>query len=100
MIVLLVLIVALGAIVIMGSRKRKWYKVYLANDEVRLLYRDLNERWWRTSDRYMRFKDENGNEVTFPSGAHWVIMWEEVIKEDLEKVREDIAREKEKASIK
>lgn len=92
LIVIGILIIALIGWVTIGSNKRRWYKVYLANNDVKLLYRDLNERWWRTSDRYMRFKDERGQEVTFPSNAHWVIMWESVSEAELPKVREEIIR--------
>ena len=88
------LVVALSAWVILGSHKKQWYKVYLANNDVMLLCRDMNERWWRTSDRYMRFKNEMGVEVTFPSNAHWILMWEAVPDSQVEKVRTDIYRMK------
>ena len=84
--------------IFVGSKKRTWYKVYLANNDVLLLYRDLNERWWRTSDRYMRFKKESGEEITFPSNAHWVLFWEEVTKGQLSLAREEIQRIKENAA--
>lgn len=99
----LVAIVVVAIWVTIGSRKKRWYKVFLANNEVMLLYRDLNERWWRTSDRYMRFKDEFGREVTFPAEAHWIIRMEEVpdaevsaVREQLYQMRErELARERE-----
>lgn len=81
--------------IIRESRCVKWYKVYMANDDVKLLKRDFKERMWRTSDRYMRFKDEYGREVTFPAGAHWILMWEEVDSGELDIVREQIKRMKE-----
>lgn len=89
------LIFALGIWVTFGSRKKKWYKVYLANNDVLLLQRDLKERWWRTSERYMRFVNEEGKEVTFPANAHWILMWEEVPEVELDIVREEIRRMKE-----
>ena len=92
LIVLGVLIVGLAVWIFIGSKKREWYKVYLANNDVMLLYRDLNERWWRTSDRYMRFKDEYGREITFPSNAHWILMWESVPDGYLEKAKIEIKR--------
>jgi hypothetical protein len=75
-----------------GSSKVKWFKVYLANNDVLLLKRDLRERWWRTSDRYMRFKNENNREITFPSNAHWVLMWEEVPIAELELIKDEILK--------
>lgn len=92
--VLLGLIVLLALWVIFSSKKVKWYKVYLANNDVMLLKRDLRERWWRTSDRYMRFKDDHGNEITFPGGAHWILMMEEVPDGQVELAREEIVRMK------
>lgn len=88
--ILIGIILLIGVWIIFQSRKRKWYKVYLANNDVLLLYRDIKERWWRTSDRYMRFKDEFGREITFPSNAHWVLMWEEVDPDEVEIVRSQI----------
>ena len=89
------LILGVAIWIIVGSKKRTWYKVYLANNEVLLLYRDFKERWWRTSDRYMRFKNEQNKEITFPSGAHWVLMMEEVGVEELDVVRDELRRMKE-----
>ncbi len=89
-IVLVLLIAVLGVWVMAGSKRVRWYKVYLANNDVLLLRRDLNERFWRTSDRYMRFKDEFGKEITFPSNAHWVLMWQEVPKNEIEIVKQEI----------
>lgn len=92
--ILLVVVAVVAIWVVIGSRRKKWYKVYLANNSVLLLYRDINERWWRTSDRYMRFKDQYGREVTFPSEAHWVLFWEEVPSGELDVAREEIRRMK------
>ena len=89
-------IVLLGLWIVIGSRKKRWYKVYLANNDVLLLKRDMNERWWRTNDRYLRFKNEDGKEITFPSNAHWVLMWEEIPDSELSLAREEIQRMKEK----
>ena len=95
------ILIVLGAMILglivwvsLGSKKRKWFKVYLANNDVMLLYRDWNERMWRTSDRYMRFKDEYGVEVTFPSNAHWILMWEAVPDDKVADVKEEIRRMK------
>ena len=90
------LIVGLIVWVIYGSKKRQWYKVYMANNDVMLLYRDLNERWWRTSDRYLRFKNEQGDEVTFPTNGHWVLMMESVRPDQVNNARMEIQKIKEK----
>lgn len=88
--------ILLGVVVVVliwvtfGSSKVKWFKVYLANNDVLLLKRDMKERFWRTSDRYMRFKDERNREITFPSNAHWVLMWEEIPNNELNIVRAEI----------
>lgn len=93
-IIMAAMIVGVGVWIIVGSKRRRWYKVYLANNEILLLYRDFKERWWRTSDRYMRFKDEHGKEITFPSNAHWVLMWEEIHKNEVNLVSEELQRRK------
>ena len=77
------------------SKKKKWYKVYMANNDILLLYRDLNERWFRTNSKYMRFKDEYNKEVTFPSNARWVLMWKEIDDNEIDVVRDEIKRLKE-----
>jgi hypothetical protein len=96
------LLIAIGVVIVglmlwvsFGSKKKKWFKVYLANNDVMLLYRDFNERVWRTSDRYMRFKDEYGREVTFPSNAHWILMWESVADDKVAEEKENIRKMKE-----
>lgn len=81
-IVLIVLIVALGVWVVMNSKKRRWYKVFTADGNCYLLYRDWNERMWRTNSFYLRFKDEGDLEYTFPAQGHWVLMMVEV-KDDM-----------------
>ena len=99
-IILAVLVLSLIIWVITGSKKKIWYKVYMANNDVMLLYRDLNERWWRTSDRYMRFKTEQGVEITFPSNAHWVLFWEAIPEGTLDVAREEVKRAKDSAADK
>ena len=94
--ILIGFIALLGLWVIIGSRKKRCYLVYLANNDILLLWRDLNERWWRTNDRYLRFKNEEGKEITFPSNAHWVLMWEEVPNNEISLAREKIQNMKEK----
>lgn len=93
--VLLGVIVITAVWIFLGSRKKQWYKVYQADGVILLLYRDLNERWWRTNDRYMRFKDKSGREVTFPSAAHWIIRWEEVVDNEVAMVEGEIYRMRE-----
>lgn len=73
---------------------KKWYKVYLANNDVRLMSRSWGERW-RSSDKYPRFRDDNEHEVTFPEAAHWVMFWECISKDEVTQVREDLARMRE-----
>ena len=88
--VILGLLIILGVWLYLGSKKKRWYKVYLANNDILLLSRDLTERWWRTSNRYMRFKNEFGKEFTFPAEAHWILYWEEVPDMEVGKVKEEI----------
>jgi hypothetical protein len=95
LIVLGIVILLLAIWVTFGSKKKKWFKVFLANNDVMLLYRDLNERWWRSNGAYLRFKDEYGHEYTFPmgGGSHtWILMWVSVPDNELNVAREDIKK--------
>lgn len=91
-------IVILAIWVTLGSRKKTWYKVYLANNDVMLLCRDMNNRWWRSNGTYLRFTTEQGVEITFPANAHWILMMEEVPIDQLDVARADIRRIKENAA--
>ena len=68
---------------------RKWYKVYLANNDVRLMSRGWGERW-RSNDKCIRFRDDNGHEVTFPAAAHWVLFWEHIAEDEVSLVRTEL----------
>jgi hypothetical protein len=93
--VIFILIVGLAIWVSVGSKKRRWYLVYLANNDVLLLNRDLNERWWRSNGTYLRFKNELGDEVTFLSQGHWIIKMVSVPDNQLEIAREQVKKIKE-----
>jgi hypothetical protein len=92
--------VALGVIllvavwIIFGSKKVRWYKVYLTNNDIMLLKRNSKERLWRTSDRYMRFLDEFDREYTFYDGAHWILFTIEVKEDEFDIAKQEIAQEK------
>ena len=77
----------------LSTGKKKWYKVFLTNNDVMLLYRDFSERWWRTNDRYLRFKNEEGKEVSFLDDGRWILFMEEA--KDLAVAREEIKKIKE-----
>lgn len=63
-----------------------------------LLYRDMNERLWRTNGTYLRFKDELNNEVTFMSNGHWVLKMISVPVSQLELARAEVKRIKDNQS--
>ncbi len=90
--ILIGLIVLIGIWVYVGSKKIKWYLVYLANGDVMLLCRNLNERWWRSNGTYLRFKDERGDEVTFLTQGHWIMKMMSVEEEELEWARSEVVR--------
>ena len=71
---------------------KKWYKVYLANNDVMLVYRTWKERWLSNS-KYPKFRrDDNNRLVTFPSEARWALMWEQIPEDEVPAVREEIRR--------
>ncbi len=91
-IIIIACVIALGVWVTVGSKKKQWYLVYLANNDVLLLCRDLDTRWWRSNGFYLRFKDEQGNEVSFPSQAHWIIKMVSVAQNNLEWAKTEVKR--------
>jgi len=100
---LLALWIALGvflfSLVVFGiivRRKRSWYKVYLTNNDIRLMSRGWDERW-RSNDKYPRFRDDDGNEVTFPESGHWIMFWERIPDWAVERVRKELAMREEEA---
>lgn len=93
---LLALWIALGVFLcsvagafMVSRRKKVWYRVYLANNDVRLMYRSWRERW-QSSDKYARFRDDKGYEVTFPAEAHWVLMFERIPNGEVDAVRAEL----------
>jgi len=75
---------------------KKWYKVYLANNDIILAYRTWRERWL-SNDKYPKFRrDDNDRLVTFPAEAHWALMWEQIPEDEVDIVRGEIRRMKEK----
>lgn len=89
-IVLILLIAGLFIWVVVGGKKKRWYKVFTADNNCHLLYRDWNERMWRTNSYYLRFKDETDHEYTFPANGHWVLMMVEVKDDEREIARNEI----------
>jgi len=76
---------------------KKWYKIYLANNDVILAYRTWRERWL-SKDKFPKFRrDDNNRLVTFPSDAHWILCWEQILADEVGIVREEIRRAKEEA---
>jgi len=76
---------------------KKWYKIYLANNDVILAYRTWRERWL-SKDKFPKFRrDDNNRLVTFPSDAHWILCWEQIPTDEVRVVREEIRRAKEEA---
>jgi hypothetical protein len=92
------IIVLLIVYMFWGARKKRWYEVCLANNDILILYRDANERFWRTSDRYLRFKEENGSEITFTTGGHWVLYWREIPESMVAGKKAEIKRMKEETA--
>lgn len=86
------IIVALLVVMIRGNRT-KWYLVYLANNDVQLLYRKTSDYWMGSQNRVV-FHNEEGNVVVFPGTGHWVLKYEEV--KDIQAAREYVAAINEK----
>ncbi|MCJ7655160.1 MAG: hypothetical protein MUO97_07695 [Dehalococcoidia bacterium] len=89
-------IVFLGLVVVwllLSMRVKRWYKVYLANNDVILACRTWRERWW-SGGKFMQFREDSGRLITFPSDAHWILMWEQIPDNEVELVRQQIRDDK------
>jgi hypothetical protein len=76
-------------------RKRRWYKINLASNDVIFAYRTSRERWM-SNDKYPKFRlDDNGHLITFPSEAHWILMWEQIPDAEVNMVRQQIREARE-----
>lgn len=74
--------------VIISSRKKRWYKVYLANNDVLLLYKTVGDFWFREGSGKAIFRYEDGRVVVFPDRGHWIAYYVEV--RDVEAAKRDI----------
>ena len=83
---------------------KTWWKIYLANNDVMLLYRDASTRWGTQQvSGFMVFKDEYGRRHLFTKNAegwfvsgspHWIIRMVEVYDNEVEITRLQIAEAK------
>lgn len=69
-----VLVVAIVGFIVSGRRKR-WYKVYLANNDVLCVYRVMSDWWWRDSSGMKGFRLPDGRVLDV--SKHWIIKVEE-----------------------
>lgn len=63
LVVLLVLIALFGVMIGIGSRKKRWEKIYLANNDVMCLYRTKSDYWFRDRRDMSSFRDISGRYV-------------------------------------
>lgn len=78
-------IVALaGLVALIKGRKKKWYIVYLANNDVQLLYRTASLWWFSDSRDRIVFRNPDGTAKVFIS--KWILFYEQVM--DYEAARE------------
>ena len=71
--------------VFIKSNNKKWYLVYLANNDVMLLYRMAKDWWVSDTKNRIVFHKEDGSVVVFPGAGHWTLMFQEV--KDVEAAR-------------
>jgi len=65
-------------VMLIQSRRKRWYKVYMANNDVRLLYKTTTDWWFREGGGKLVFRDNDGRVWVFPSRGHWILMYMEV----------------------
>ncbi|KKN17091.1 hypothetical protein LCGC14_0969230 [marine sediment metagenome] len=63
----LILFLAILALVILaiiiGGRKKRWYRVYMVNNYTFLCYRTTNDFWWRDSQGLIGFHSPDGKRI-------------------------------------
>jgi hypothetical protein len=75
--ILIAVIVVAFISIVFGGRKKKWYKVYLANNDVIPVYRKMSDWWWRDTSGMMGFRLIDGRRLNV--SKHWIIKVEEDI---------------------
>lgn len=66
------LLVVLALVIVFGNRKKKWYKVYTANDDIMCVYRKQDDYWLGENIKDMITAHEvDGTTVYIPK--HWII---------------------------
>lgn len=83
--VLLAVVVIASITIITQGRKRKWYDVYTANNDVIRVYRKMSDWWLRDSGEMMGYRKEVMDDATKSVKSirtwiprHWIIKIEEV----------------------
>lgn len=70
-----VIIVAIIGVITQG-RKRKWYRLFTANNEVELVYRKMSDWWFRDRSGMMGFHKPDDTAIML--SKHWILKIEEV----------------------
>lgn len=74
-VLLIVIVVAIIGILV-GGRKRRWYKVYFDNLDVVTAYRKMGDWWWRDTSGMMAFRTGEGKRIKF--GVRHIVKVEEL----------------------
>lgn len=75
---LVVLFISIGALVVVARKRKRWYRVYLANPEMSVehVYRTFWDRLWIGDwSGVMLFRTQSGRVIRI--GKHWIIKIEE-----------------------
>ena len=72
-----IIVIAVIGIAISGGFKRKWYKVYLGNNDVISVYKTWSDRLWQSDKALFSFYHlENGKRVRI--STHFTLKIEEL----------------------
>jgi len=71
LIVFVVFVVVVGILVVVGAKKKKWYTVFLANNDVIHVYRKMFDWWLIDISGMLGFHDKDGKIVKI--SKHWII---------------------------
>ena len=67
-------------VVVIGGRKKRWYTIYLANNDIAHGFRTMFDWWWNDSTGIMGFRLPDGRKLKV--SKHWILKVEEDQKGD------------------
>lgn len=89
-------VIILWALVVFATsmRKRKWYKLFLANNDILCVYRMSKDYWFNSVKDMVAFRFDNGRLVFIT--RRWILKAEQIEEAEVPLVQKQIQEMKEK----